>query len=261
MSTTAIQPAITDEQMERDKYNQWCAEGQRLTDLKNDLQTKQDHLQFAVGDWILQRETYREAAQRTGYSIETLRNFAYVSRHVSVSLRVVTLSWAIHFLIAPLKDDEDKRHVLQLAVDNSLSVRKVKEYLDRRQLKQHIKPKKDEAEDLSRLSYKETQDKYGQDVAIAQMRLNNWWKAAGIRETYSLPDLWEAWSTILPFSSKEKLDKNIALIREHSARLKDVADNLEAYVWNRVPEESRPDLGVTGALTITPDNGCAKNVS
>jgi hypothetical protein len=227
MSTTAIQPAITDEQMERDKYNQWCAEGQRLTDLKNDLQTKQDHLQFAVGDWILQRETYQEAAQLTGYSIETLRNFAYVARHVPVSLRVVTLSWAIHSLIAPLKNEKDKRWVLELAVDNQLSVRKVKEYLDARKLTQHIKPTRNESEDLLRLSHKTVQEKYGEDVAIAQMRIKNWWKAAGIRDNYSLPDLWEAWSTIMPFSSKEKLDKNIALIREHSERLKAIADKLE----------------------------------
>ncbi len=69
-------------------------------------------IQWLIGDWIVYGEdyqwgqTYEQLAEQTGYTVETLRQYAYVSRHVQLSIRIDNLSFAHHQVVAGLSGDE-----------------------------------------------------------------------------------------------------------------------------------------------------------
>lgn len=78
-------------------------------------------LQWLIGDWLVCGEdrqwgkTYQEAEEETGYSYQTLRDYAYVARHVHLSIRIDKLSFQHHRLIAPL-DRQLQRTWLDYAI-------------------------------------------------------------------------------------------------------------------------------------------------
>lgn len=78
------------------------------------LRRLQSSLQWLIGDWLLvgEREwgvTYEKVAALTGYDVATLRDCAYVSSHVRMSIRIDKLSWTHHRLIAALPEDEQRQ--------------------------------------------------------------------------------------------------------------------------------------------------------
>jgi hypothetical protein len=79
---------------------------------------------FVVGDWLVygedkfdsrkrqgraDPERYELACRATGIDYAVLRNYAYVSRRVSLSLRNDRLSWEHHRAVAKLSQDEQER--------------------------------------------------------------------------------------------------------------------------------------------------------
>lgn len=98
------------------------------------LKRIQSSMQWIVGDWANHGElamdmTYDEMAEVTGYKVKTLQNFAYVSRHVPISLRKEVLSFGHHNLVAGFtKEDQEK--FLNYAEINNLSVRELQAIID-----------------------------------------------------------------------------------------------------------------------------------
>jgi len=97
----------------------WLATGRRLGAIGRCSQ-------WWIGDWIRYGtsrwgERYAEAARVTGYDVASLRNMAWVASQFDLSLRSDKLTWSLHFLLAPLEPDEQKRW-LDHALEERLSV-------------------------------------------------------------------------------------------------------------------------------------------
>ena len=85
-------------------------------------------MEFVIGDWLVYGEQnfaksrrvepgrYKEALRMTGIDYGVLRDYAYVSRNVSLSVRTDKLSWFHHRLIARLKPEKQK-HWIDLATN------------------------------------------------------------------------------------------------------------------------------------------------
>lgn len=87
-------------------------------------------VQWWLGDWFLTAErkwkaTYEQVAARTGYAVRTLHDFAYVARSVDVSIRIETLTWGHHQVVAGL-DPASQRAWLEHAAANGLSIAKLR---------------------------------------------------------------------------------------------------------------------------------------
>lgn len=87
---------------------------QEWTNLGKALKKADHRIQWWIGDWMNYGErtygkTYKKAAQDTGFTAESLRNYAYVARKFQTSLRNDTLSWNHHCAIAPLIQTEDEK--------------------------------------------------------------------------------------------------------------------------------------------------------
>jgi len=242
------------ENAERTAHQAWIEEGKTLRSAKNGLEALNSQLQFDIGDWLLKREnSYSEASKITDYTVETLRNLAYVAKNVPVSLRVVTLQWATHALVAPLSDPEDQRKVLAIAVERRLSVRDVKLFLDERKPAKHIKPRPDDYAEylMKEHHYHEIEQRYGRDVAFASMHIAEWSKRSGIGFSYPDKALFEAWETAAPFLTKERMDKQVTAIREHAVRLIAIADKLSTLEVHP-PEKITEHIEAT-AVKLTAD--------
>jgi hypothetical protein len=98
---------------------EWLATGRRLGAIGRCSQ-------WWIGDWIRYGtsrwgEKYADAARVTGYDVASLRNMAWVASQFELSLRSDNLTWSHHVLLAPLADEE-KRHWLERAASERLSV-------------------------------------------------------------------------------------------------------------------------------------------
>jgi hypothetical protein len=95
-------------------------------------------MEFVIGDWLVYGEQnfaksrvepgrYKEALRTTGIDYALLRDYAYVSRNVSLSVRTDKLSWFHHRLIARLKP-EKQRHWIDLATNGQehISIRRLR---------------------------------------------------------------------------------------------------------------------------------------
>jgi hypothetical protein len=99
---------------------------------------KQQSAQWDLGDWILGGESkfskqlegsklYEEAEAFSGVARQSLYKYAYVARHVCI--RMQDVCWAIHQLVAPLPEDEQKR-LLHRAQAGKLTVSQFRNALD-----------------------------------------------------------------------------------------------------------------------------------
>jgi len=109
---------------------EWLATGRRLGAIGRCSQ-------WWIGDWIRYGasrwgEKYAEAARITGYDVASLRNMAWVASQFDLSLRSDKLTWSHHVLLAPL-EPEQKRHWLDRAEEERLSVADLRLELRRRQ--------------------------------------------------------------------------------------------------------------------------------
>ena len=92
------------------------------------LSTLDNHIQFAIGDGILQgwkggyveRGLYDEIAIATGMSKHTLSNYVWVAKCFESSLRREELSWKHHSICVKL-DIADRDTFLQNASNNKWS--------------------------------------------------------------------------------------------------------------------------------------------
>ncbi len=219
---------------------QWKDAGEALGKQHKALTQKLDHLQFAIGDWFVTGEEhaflgsyhstgckYPEAEKITGYSLSSLRNFAYVARHVPASIRNGCLPWGIHQLLAPLKDVEDQKRILQEAAAENLSVAKVRDRI--KDLPSSNVPKTADEHDLvSGLSvwtgghcYSDVHDKYGTDVALGWKRISEWFKDVRLTGWHE-----QAWESILPHVDRVAAAKRL---REIAAEITAKADYIETF--------------------------------
>ena len=85
-------------------------------------------IQFIIGDLASYGEStfqisYEDIAEKTGYTQETVENYAYVARNVPQHLRNNELSFNHHYLVASLDSDDLKQRWLSTAKEHDLSVR------------------------------------------------------------------------------------------------------------------------------------------
>lgn len=90
---------------------------------------------FIVGDWINYGERhwgemYAEAMQLTGLDYQTLRDYAYTSRRVELSLRNDNLDYYHHKVVAKLPPEEQRRWI-DAAAEHNLSVRRLRVSLNK----------------------------------------------------------------------------------------------------------------------------------
>jgi len=225
---------------------EWREAGKALGAQHKALTQKEEQLQFAIGDWMVTGEdrgyiashshcNYPEAERVTGYSLSSLRNFAYVARHVPASIRMDAVSFGIHQLVAPLKNIEDQKRILQKAAAENLSVAKVRELV--KNLPSTIVPKTKDEHDLANGrspfgSLNAEIKKVGPDIVIASQRLNKWWERVGPM-THKEE---EALQLMLPRLSNRA--KTAEHIREAATRLMALADRVESY--QLAPPEPKP---------------------
>lgn len=111
-STGLIAPEAT-------TFEDWQAVGDILRRLESGMQ-------WLIGDWYRLGEhqwgsMYEDAAVMLGYSAKTLREYAYVSRNVELSIRMDNLSFGHHQLVAAMEPDQQAGW-LRWAVENGASV-------------------------------------------------------------------------------------------------------------------------------------------
>ena len=100
-------------------FEEWQKTGDLLT-------TFQKSINWWVGDWLLHGEKtwpdkFSQAVYLTGKSDVTLRNAAWVSRVFPPDERHPDLSYSHHFEVASVKSEEERRWLLNEAVEKDLS--------------------------------------------------------------------------------------------------------------------------------------------
>jgi hypothetical protein len=88
-------------------------------------------VQWLIGDWLVYGEQrkwgdIKKIADERGHNYQSLRMYAHVSRNVF--MRINTLTWNHHLLVAKLKDGEQE-NALRYAADNNLTVKAFAEWL------------------------------------------------------------------------------------------------------------------------------------
>jgi hypothetical protein len=107
-------------------YDKWLNIGHHLASISSSAA-------WCLGDWLIYGETsfsgrYREAIERTSLEYQTLRNYAWVARHFSVSRRRDTLSFAHHAEVVALSEPEQD-FWLRKAAEFHWSVRQLRREL------------------------------------------------------------------------------------------------------------------------------------
>lgn len=114
-------------------------ESEEWLDVFRVLRKLDEAIQWAVGDLANHAEskwgeTYTSMSDITGYSEKSLREYAYVSRSIQMSIRMDKLSFGHHQLVAGMKDAltkepliPEQRKWLELASENSWSIKALRE--------------------------------------------------------------------------------------------------------------------------------------
>ena len=127
-------------------FDKWRQLGRIISESGN-------RLQWDIGDWIVagqdtygERRAYREAQSIfTGYLPATLKDFAYVSRHVPSSVRTNDTSWAHHKQVARFPNPDYQKQLLAEATKRKWSLAKFREYVQEKhpqQKKKELREKK-----------------------------------------------------------------------------------------------------------------------
>ena len=109
-------------------FDEWDALGQKLAPIGKSIG-------FIIGDWINYGEQhwgdkYEEALKRTGLAYTTLAHYAYVARRVQFCFRKQNLDYTIHAAVAKLKNPEDQKHWLNMAVKHKLGKRRLQKSIN-----------------------------------------------------------------------------------------------------------------------------------
>jgi hypothetical protein len=92
-------------------------------DIGQQITTISESSSWWIADWIVFGQEkfpdrYKVAAERTGLSYKTLRNYAWVSRRFSVSRRRENLSFQHHALVAAIEESEQDEWLDRAAREN-----------------------------------------------------------------------------------------------------------------------------------------------
>lgn len=95
------------------------------------IQQMQGAIQWWIGDLLVFAEwrwgeTYQEMANKIGYEVKSLRTYKYVASRVDVSIRMDTLSYGHHALVAQMEPDE-QGYWLNLAVGKGWSISQLRQ--------------------------------------------------------------------------------------------------------------------------------------
>lgn len=109
-------------------FEEWEALGQQLAPVANSIR-------FIVGDWInygekRYGEKYEEALTRTGLALQTLKNYAWVTKNVETSVRTDVLDFTHHQVVAKIKNGEEQRHWLDIAIKHKLGKRRLQKSIN-----------------------------------------------------------------------------------------------------------------------------------
>lgn len=109
-------------------FEEWEALGQKLSPVGKSIG-------FIIGDWINYGEKrwgdkYEEAIKRTGMAYQTLRLYAHVAKRVDLLTRINKLDFVHHRVVAKLKDVDDQRHWLDMAVKHNLGKRRLQKSIN-----------------------------------------------------------------------------------------------------------------------------------
>jgi hypothetical protein len=217
-------------------HEEWCAEGRRFCEQREKLALEEGHLQFAIGDWLVEGsasgflgsfdDCYKTAAQLTGYSASSLHTFRYVASKVSACIRMQTLPWAVHQQVAPLKPEYQHR-ILQRADSEKMSVAAVRRLVST--LPKHVVPKT-AAELLTAMQTPPDIEGMGDsvDAKISKSRVVGWCRDVLKRACVSEATE-EAWDFCLPHMSQDFRLAQAQRMRAAAARLIDLADKVESF--------------------------------
>jgi hypothetical protein len=105
-------------------FKKWSALGRKIGQALRSME-------FVIGDWLVYGERnfkstggrptncdYETAVRATGIDVAILRNYAYVSRKVTLSLRNDKVSWEHHRAVAKLPAEKQK-HWIDLAANQT----------------------------------------------------------------------------------------------------------------------------------------------
>lgn len=105
-------------------FKKWSALGRKIGQALRSME-------FVIGDWLVYGEQnfkstggrptncdYETAVRATGIDVAILRNYAYVSRKVTLSLRNDKVSWEHHRAVAKLPAEKQK-HWIDLAANQT----------------------------------------------------------------------------------------------------------------------------------------------
>ena len=151
-------------------YDQWEAIFTQLRQIQNALPWYiGDLLQYGEAHY---GETYAQAVEETGYSVQTLTNYKYVSGHVPPENRKATLKYTHHALVAALPVDEQKVW-LEKAENEHMDTQALREEL-REEVEAIYEPEPEHMETLY-LSYNELgvlwafMTKHKSDLSVAEL--------------------------------------------------------------------------------------------
>lgn len=106
------------------------------------VQKLEASIQWIIGDWMAFAErqwgkTYAMVAELTGYSYQTLRDYAYVARNVPQAIRHPELSFSHHRVVAALNlkdadlpDVDAQRYWLERAAEEGWSMARLRKEID-----------------------------------------------------------------------------------------------------------------------------------
>jgi len=109
-------------------FEEWDDLGQKLAPVGKSIG-------FIIGDWINYGENhwgerYKEALERTGLAYQTLAQYSYVARKVQFSCRQEKLGFEHHLVVAKIKDSEEQRYWLDMAVKHKLGKRRLRKSIN-----------------------------------------------------------------------------------------------------------------------------------
>lgn len=109
------------------RLSAWAAQGEAIV-------IRSRAPRWALGDWLcygtrILGVRYSAASGVTGYSVQTLRNFAYVASRIPRARRNPNVSWSHHAMLAPLSDECQEAWLARLELE-PLPWRAVRRMLD-----------------------------------------------------------------------------------------------------------------------------------
>ena len=155
-------------------YEEWHAIGDQLIPMAKSIG-------FVIGDWLnygssRYGDKYTDALAMIQLELSTIQKYSYVANSVQTCVRTQDLPWEHHLIVAKIKEPEEQRRWLEIAVSDRMSTRRFRKSINA-------------GRPLSPEEAKEDPTDRGWVTYLALInRLRRWWK----QETDKLPlDKWD----------------------------------------------------------------------